>query len=97
MEVELLGVIAQPKLDRCAQLKRRLDAASSLVKSGRPLTLGSFSKRCRDPKNEYFPQLAVDGDAGFVVTCDHVLLSLKPVGRTLIVMPVQFLAATPIS
>ncbi len=46
---------------------------------------------CRDPKDDKFLSLAVNGAAEYIVTGDEDLLVLKKIGRTKIVSPKDFI------
>lgn len=47
---------------------------------------------CRDPKDDKFLSLAMNGQADYIVTGDKDLLVLKKVGRTKIITPQVFMA-----
>ncbi|NJN72953.1 MAG: putative toxin-antitoxin system toxin component, PIN family [Limnothrix sp. RL_2_0] len=45
----------------------------------------------RDPKDNKFLELAVDGNADYLITGDQDLLILHPFQKTQIITPAQFL------
>ena len=47
---------------------------------------------CRDPRDNKFLELAVNGDAGFIVTGDRDLLALDPFRTIRIITPASHLA-----
>ena len=46
---------------------------------------------CRDPKDDHILELAINGNALFIVTGDYDLLALDPFRGVRIVTPVEFL------
>jgi uncharacterized protein len=47
---------------------------------------------CRDPDDDKFLSLAINGEANYVVTGDKDLLVLKKIGRTKIITPKGFIS-----
>lgn len=56
------------------------------------VTILQHVKLCRDPNDDKFLSLAMNGGADYIVTGDKDLLVLKKVGRTKIVTPKAFVA-----
>ena len=48
-------------------------------------------KACRDPKDDMFLELAVNGNANYIITGDDDLLSLNPFREIKILTPNDFL------
>ena len=48
---------------------------------------------CRDPRDDKFLEVAVHGEADYLVTGDGDLLALHPFGKVAIVTPGRFLDA----
>lgn len=61
------------------------------------ILIRSDVKLCRDPDDDNFLNLAVDGGASFIVTGDPDLLVLKHVDRTIIASPHVFLETSLVS
>jgi uncharacterized protein len=55
------------------------------------ITISSRIELCRDPRDNGFLELAVDGRAGAILTGDQDLLDLDPFGKIRILAPRQFL------
>ena len=90
-EAELLAVLARPrianKLPPFFEVNvRHLLAAAELV----AITEGIVE--CRDPKDDKFLEVAVEGQADVLVSGDDDLLVLHPFQGIPIVQPAQFLA-----
>lgn len=89
---ELADVLARPKFDPY------IDAADKRTFF---LMLGRVAERvpivypiqaCRDPKDDKFLELAVNGSADVIVTGDKDLLALHPFRTISIVTPARYLA-----
>ncbi len=59
---------------------------------GKWVNIITHIERCRDPKDDKFLSLALNGEADYLVTGDQDLLVLKKIGRTKIVTPKDFIA-----
>ncbi len=55
------------------------------------VAVSSDFKICRDPKDDKYLQLAVDGNADFLITGDQDLLVLNPFHGIRILRPADFL------
>jgi uncharacterized protein len=88
-EQQLFEVVARPRLaslidpDTQAWL-RKLMAAAELV------TITECIIACRDPTNNRFLELAINGDADLIVSGDGDLLALNPFREIPIVTPAAF-------
>lgn len=88
-ERQLFEVVARPHLaaliDPAAQdwLRKLLDAAE-------PVTIAERIAACRDPTDDKFLELAVNGRADLIVTGDADLLVLNPFRDISIVTPAAF-------
>ncbi len=88
---ELADVLGRKKFDRYLPEEQRLDfihrylEISELVRIDEPITA------CRDPKDDKFLELAVNGNADYVITGDRDLLVLSPFRGIGIVTPKDFL------
>jgi predicted nucleic acid-binding protein len=49
--------------------------------------------QCRDPKDNFLLELAIDGNAHFLLTGDNDLLDIKQIGKTSIIKVQDFLSA----
>jgi putative PIN family toxin of toxin-antitoxin system len=91
---ELVDVLARPRLKRRFPLQSR-DAQTLIdliVLRGEAVEVLSTLKACRDPKDDKFLELAVNGRADVLVSGDQDLLVLHPFQDIPIVQPAEFLA-----
>ena len=88
---ELADVLARPKFDRYVtvadrqQFLRLLGSVAELVAIAYPI------RACRDPRDDKFLELAVNGRARVLVTGDRDLLALHPFHDIPIVTPAHYL------
>jgi uncharacterized protein len=60
---------------------------NSLLQVAEWVPVTTTIRRCRDPKDDKFFELAVDGNAGWIITGDKDLLELSPFQSTSILNP----------
>lgn len=89
---ELDEVLRRPKLDRYVSEDDRLDFLVALVNHAEIVEINEMIRACRDEKDDKFLELAVNGQAEFIVTGDQDLLILHPFRGVDIITPQQFLA-----
>jgi uncharacterized protein len=90
---ELSEVLSRPKFDRYLSREVRdlaLDRISWYAEFIEDLPK---IEMCRDPKDDKFLELALGGDADYLVTGDDDLLMIGQIGRTMIIKPNTFLEA----
>ena len=88
---ELIETLLLPKFDRYVSRQRRealLDQLAPLVEI---VEIVQRVQVCRDPKDDKFLELAVNGRANVVVTGDDDLLSLHPFRGIDILSPAAYL------
>lgn len=68
----------------------------SIVEAAEWVKILETVQACRDPKDDKFLELAVNGQATFLVTGDQDLLVLHPFKETLILSPKDFVATFPV-
>lgn len=90
---ELAEVLARPKFDAYVSASDRRAFFSSLVEFVEIVPITTAIRACRDPRDDKFLDLAVSGDAGWLVTGDQDLLVLNPYAGIAIVTPAGFLAS----
>ncbi len=91
-EQELLQVIARPRLAPLIA-PRFLEWLSKLLAGAEPVTITERIAACRDPKDDKFLELAVNGRADLIVSGDNDLLVLNPFREIPIVQPTAFIRA----
>jgi hypothetical protein len=94
---ELVTVLLRPKFRKIFSKKDLQDLLEILDKFSVFIEIVSDVNICRDPKDNFLLNLAIDGKADFLLTGDNDLLSLIKVGETEILTLRSFLnnRATP--
>jgi putative PIN family toxin of toxin-antitoxin system len=90
---ELAEVLNRRKFDRYVSVPTRKRFLAALVREALVVETSQTFVVCRDPKDDKFLELAVCGNASFLVTGDQDLLVLHPFHGISILTPAQFLAA----
>ncbi|HEY1498923.1 MAG TPA: putative toxin-antitoxin system toxin component, PIN family [Acidobacteriaceae bacterium] len=91
--LELTDVIARPKFDHYISLGNRQEflrfvgRVAELVQILRPV------RACRDPRDDKFLELAVNGAADLILTGDADLLALHPFRTIPIITPAEWLGS----
>jgi uncharacterized protein len=88
---ELHEVLSRPAFDRYIDEEDRLKFLSLLVKEATLVEITKRVKECRDPKDDKFLELAVNGEATLIVSGDKDLQVLNPFRKISILSPREFL------
>lgn len=91
-EQELLQVIARPRIAPLIA-PRFLEWLSKLLAAAETVIIVERVAACRDPKDDKFLELAVNGRADLIVSGDNDLLALNPFRGIPIVKPAAFIRA----
>jgi putative PIN family toxin of toxin-antitoxin system len=89
--LELKERLLSSKFDRYVSRKVREEFLQSLPALATYVTVTTEITDCRDPKDNKFLELAVDGHAHLIITGDHDLLTLNPFRGMDILTPGNFL------
>jgi len=89
---ELSNVLARPKFDRYVSRADRQHFLRLLGGVARIIPVTHQVKACRDPNDDKFLHVALNGEAEVIVTGDSDLLVMHPFHGVDIVNPVTFLA-----
>lgn len=89
--LELSDVLSRPKFNRYVSLEDRQNFLKKLTLVLELVDILKTVKACRDPKDDKFLELAINGRADFIVTGDQDLLDLNPFYDTRIVTPADYL------
>jgi putative PIN family toxin of toxin-antitoxin system len=89
-ERELLVTLARPRLALLITMELRLWLAG-LLGAAELIEINEPVVACRDPKDDKFLELAVNGGADLIVSGDADLLALDPFRSVSIVTPALFL------
>ncbi len=88
---ELADVLARPKFDRYIGLEDRQQFLRMLLRVAEFVPIVYPVRECRDPKDDKFLEVALNGKANLIVTGDADLLALHPWRGIAIVSPARYL------
>lgn len=89
---ELDEVLRRPKFNKYISESQRLEFLVALIQDAEVIAIVDEVGDCRDPKDNKFLEVAVNGAASHIVTGDSDLLVLHPYRGTAIVTPQSFLS-----
>jgi putative PIN family toxin of toxin-antitoxin system len=89
---ELIRVLRRPKFDGYVSRERREAFVSQLGSVAEFVPIIQVVRDCRDPKDDKFLVVALNGSAGVVITGDADLLGLHPWREIEILSPANYLA-----
>jgi putative PIN family toxin of toxin-antitoxin system len=89
--VELQTVLGHKKFDRYLLPEERERFLARLVLEATLIDVTAQIEACRDPKDDKVLELAVSGNATYIITGDQDLLELNPFQHIPIVTPADFL------
>ena len=92
---ELADVLARPKFDPYVSIAERRAFLRLFARVAEQVAILRPIRACRDPRDDKFLELAVNGGAAVIVTGDADLLVLDPFHSVRIVTPAAFLALDP--
>jgi len=90
---ELADVLARPKFDPYVSIADRQEFLRLMGRVAELVPITFTVRACRDPKDDKFLELAINGRADLIVTGDRDLLALNPFRDIPIITPAQYLAA----
>lgn len=88
---ELSDVLARPKFDRYVTREDRQQFLRLLGGIVRVIAITQRISACRDPKDDKFLDVALNGEAQLILTGDRDLLELHPFHGVEILKPADFL------
>jgi putative PIN family toxin of toxin-antitoxin system len=91
IELELNDVFSREKFDKYVSRFERLTFLATLIRQCEVVDVTTTIRECRDPKDDKFLELAVDGYADFIISSDDDLLVLHPFRGIQIMTPRTFL------
>ncbi|MCC7308743.1 MAG: putative toxin-antitoxin system toxin component, PIN family [Acidobacteria bacterium] len=89
--LELADVLNRPKFEKYVTHDERMRFMVSFLKVAELIEINETITVCRDPKDDKLLELAVSGNADFLVTGDKDLLVLNPFRGVEIITPREFL------
>ena len=88
---ELSRVLRRDRFDRYVAPKDRDQFLESLTRESELIEITERIRACSDPEDDWVLELAVSGNAGYIVTGDSHLLVLNPFRGIEILSPAGFL------
>jgi len=88
---ELNDVLHRPAFDRYVDEEDRINFLMLLIKEGRMIEISERVQECRDPKDDKFLELAINGEADYILSGDKDLLVLHPFREIPILSPREFI------
>ena len=88
---ELADVLARPKFDQYITLKDRQQFLRMLARLAEFVPIVYPVRAWRDPKDDKFLEVALNGESGLILTGDADLLALHPWREIAIVSPAEYL------
>jgi putative PIN family toxin of toxin-antitoxin system len=88
---ELANVLFRPKFDRYVSGENREQFLSGLCRTGEFVPIIRVVHECRDPKDDKFLEVALNGKADFILTGDADLLAMHPWRGVAILSPADYL------
>ncbi|MDH3598903.1 MAG: putative toxin-antitoxin system toxin component, PIN family [Candidatus Tectomicrobia bacterium] len=89
---ELVDVLARPKFDPYVTLEERQEFLQHLLRIAERVPILRQIQACRDPRDDKFLDVAVNGQAGVIITGDRDLPALHPFRSIPILTPADYLA-----
>jgi putative PIN family toxin of toxin-antitoxin system len=89
---ELADVLSRSKFDAYVSIEDRQEFFRRLSRVAEVVQITYIIHACRDPKDDKFLELAVNGNADLIVTGDDDLLVLNPFRGIPIITPASYLA-----
>ncbi len=88
---EISEVLSRPKFKKYIDQDDIAGFLARIYRSWQEVQIMHTIKACRDPKDDKFLELAVNGEAAMIVTGDRDLLDLHPFNNIQIITPAQYL------
>jgi putative PIN family toxin of toxin-antitoxin system len=89
---ELATVLGRPKFDPYLSIADRKEFVRLLGRIAEMIPIVRVVRACRDPRDDKFLEVAVNGRADLIITGDRDLLELNPFMDTAILNPAAYLA-----
>lgn len=88
---ELHDVTIRPKFRKYFSIDRVEELLKKIRKYTKMIRVRTIVTQCRDSKDNFLLELAIDGKAHFLLTGDSDLLDIERIGRTSIIKVQEFL------
>jgi putative PIN family toxin of toxin-antitoxin system len=88
---ELADILSRPKLDRYVSLEDRKSFVQRLGQIAEFVAIIQLVRECRDPRDDKFLEVALNGRADVIITGDADLLGMHPWREIAILSPALYL------
>jgi putative PIN family toxin of toxin-antitoxin system len=88
---ELAEVLSRPKFSRYVSVERRASLLGQLASVAEFVPVIRLVRECRDPKDDKFLEVALNGRADLIIAGDADLLRMHPWRGIAVLSPVHFL------
>lgn len=88
---ELAEVLSQSKFDRYVTVEQRMQFVRLIAQTAEFVSIIHPIRECRDPKDDKFLEVALNGRADVIVTGDEDLLKMNPWRNVAILSPADSL------
>ena len=88
---ELAEVLSRPKFDQYINIAERMLFLGQLRTAAEVVPITQLVRECRDPKDDKFLEVALNGTADIIVTRDVDLLALHPWREIAVMRPAEYL------
>ena len=88
---EFIRVASREKFRKYFSEKDLNELSARMMKAAKIVHTKTIQTQCRDPKDNFLLELAIDGKADYLITGDKDLLDLKTIGKTQIVKIREFI------
>jgi uncharacterized protein len=92
---ELSEVLVRRKFDRYLTMEERKRALQAFATAAAWIPIIRRIRACRDPRDDKFLELAINGSADAILTGDEDLLALHPFHTIAILTPAAWLQSNP--
>ncbi|TAE58848.1 MAG: putative toxin-antitoxin system toxin component, PIN family [Nostocales cyanobacterium] len=92
---ELQEILNRSKFDKYISASIRTQFLAKLKLEAEQVTINQIIQECRDPKDDKFLEVAINGNATHIITGDKDLLALHPFRGVDIITATQFLEIFP--
>lgn len=92
---ELQEVLTRSKFNKYISLEIRYQFLAKIKLESEKIVISELINECRDPKDNKFLEVAINGNATHLITGDQDLLELHPFRGTSILTPRQFIEGCP--
>ena len=88
---ELRDVLYRPRFNSYISREERDGFLEALLSQSELVEITEAVRVCRDPKDDKILELAINGNADYIITGDDDLLALNPFRNVQVIRPAEFL------